>query len=218
MDKKKLFFIINNLFIFITMAIAVIVVLTYGSRGVRLDGTVTEYWQQIFTFTIESNIFLGIVALFAAILQFVAIKKQRELPSALKTWYLTAATAGMVTCLTVLFFLAPMRAIHGKNYFDMLLEPMFFLHFLNPILSAITFIFLFPKSTITIKSRLLATTPFLLYAIFYITFVVITKLMPDFYGMTFGGKYYLTPLVFVAFWSLAFGVSSLLSFLHRKIQ
>lgn len=212
--KKKLF-IINNLFIFITTIVAVSIVLIFGSRAVRIDGISNPYWQQIATFTILSNIFLGLVALVAAVIGIINYKK-RQLPKALSTWYLVATSSGMLTVLTVLLFLAPMRAINGKNYFDMLLEPMFFLHFFNPILAAITFIFFSGNTKVGLKSRLLATLPIIFYAIPYITCVVILKIWPDFYGVTFGGRYYLTPLVFMVFCLVLFGISSGIAALHNK--
>ncbi|MBR2831260.1 hypothetical protein IKE83_02790 [Candidatus Saccharibacteria bacterium] len=211
MDKKKLFFRINNLFIFITMVIAAITVMTYGSRGTRIDGTVTEHWQQIFTFTLLSNIFLGIVALIAAIMSF----KNKPLTGKISTFYLAAASSAALTFLTVVLFLAPMRAMNGKNYFDMLLEPMFFLHFLNPVLSIITFIFLFPGRIKKWKPQFLSLIPVLIYGIAYVTCVVIIKIAPDFYGLTFGGRYFLVPLVFLLFAAIVFGISTLLTFLHN---
>jgi hypothetical protein len=130
---KNILFTAINLFIFITAAIAIPVTLVVGSRSTRLDGGDIPYWQHIATFTLLSNIFLGIIALVAAI--FNIINKKKTLPKSFLTWYLAASSAGLVTFFTVILFLAPMRAINGKNFFDMLLETMFFLHFLNLQLS-----------------------------------------------------------------------------------
>ena len=204
-----------NVFIFITTAIAVPVTLIFGSRASRLDDLGFPFWQHIVTFTILSNIFLGLVSLVTAIIAIIKAKTRQPLPKSLTTWYLTAATAAMITCLTVLFFLAPMRAINSKDYFDMLLEPMFFLHFLNPILSAVILIFFLDDQKITLKSRLLATLPVIIYSFFYLFFVVIIQIWPDFYGVTFGGKYFLIPLVLAAFFLVTFSVASLLSFCHN---
>ena len=216
MNRKNFFFILINLFIFITTAIAVPVTLIVGSRATRLDNLGIPYWEHIVTFTILSNIFLGLVALAAVLIAIVNFNKNRPLPKALATWYLTAVSAGMLTFLTVILFLAPMRAIGGKNYFDMLLESMFFLHFLNPLLAALTFIFLMDGAKVQLKSRLLAVLPIIIYAIPYATCVIILKIWPDFYGVTFGGRYYLTPLVFLVFCAVLFGISSALAWLHNK--
>jgi len=214
--NKNHLFIALNLFIFITTAIAVPVTLTVGSRATRLDGGDLPYWQHIATFTILSNIFLGLIALAATIVGIT--KKDKPFSSSFITWYLAAASAGLVTFFTVVLFLAPMRAANGKDYFDMLLESMFFLHFLNPLLVAFTFIFLTGRSKITLKSRLLATLPIILYAIPYILNVVVLQTWPDFYGLTFGGKYFLLPLVFVIFIIFIFSLASLLTFLRKKFS
>lgn len=213
---KNRLFIIINLFIFVTTMIAVPVTLIFGSRASRLDDLEMPYWQHIVTFTLLSNIFLGITALITAIIKYRSLKHHKKLPPSLDTWYLIATTAGMITFLTVVLFLAPMRAINGKDYFDMLLEPMFFLHFLNPVLAAISYIFLLKDKKATLKSRLLAILPITIYGIPYILFVVILKTWPDFYGLTFGGKYYLLPVDYVIFASISFIIASTLSHFHNK--
>ena len=73
--NKNTLFTIINLFIFITTAIAVPVTLVVGSRSTRLDGGDIPYWQHVATFTILSNIFLGIIALVATILSIKNSKK-----------------------------------------------------------------------------------------------------------------------------------------------
>lgn len=216
MNRKNLFFIFSNLFIFITTAIAVPVTLIVGSRATRLDDLGIPYWEHIATFTILSNIFLGLIALISTVFAIICLSRHRPLPKALSTWYLTATSAVMLTFLTVILFLAPMRVISGKSYFDMLLESMFFLHFFNPILAAVTFVFLLDGAKINLKSRLLAVLPIVIYAVPYITCVVFLKTWPDFYGVTFGGRYYLTPLVFVIFCLVLFGIASTLAFFHNK--
>lgn len=212
MNKKKIISISINLFIFITMAIATTVTLTIGARSTILDGFTNPRWTHVVSFTILSNIFLGLVALVTAIRTIL----KREPSRASTTWYLTAASAGMLTFLTVLLFLAPMRALNGKNYFDLFLEPMFFLHFLNPVLAAINFIFLSGDIKINLKSRLIATLPIVIYAVPYTLCVIFLKIWPDFYGITFGGRYYLVPIVFVVFWLVIFGISSALAAFHDK--
>ena len=232
MDIIRKTFIILNLFIFITMVIAVVSTLTIGSRATRLDDSVTtevvsfedgahngvelEHWQHIVTFTILSNVFLGIIALISAI---IALRHPRkELPQKLSAWYLIAASSTMLTCLTVIFFLAPMRAIGGKNYFDMLLEQMFFLHFLNPILGAICYIFFFEtKEKISFKPCLLAILPPVIYSTPYIFYVCIIKSWPDFYGLTFGGRYYVIPFVYLIFCSVMFVISTSLAAFHNHV-
>lgn len=230
MNKTRKIFITLNLFIFITMVIAVTSTLIFGGRATRLDGGTAignlaiedgtfngiklEHWHHIVSFTVLSNIFLGVVALISAI---IAIRHPRkELPQKLSTWYLVAASSAMLTFLTVIFFLAPMRAVSGKNYFDMLLEQMFFLHFLNPILGAISYTFFFEtKEKVNFKPCLLAILPPVIYSTPYIFYVCIIKSWPDFYGLTFGGRYYVIPFVYLIFCSVMFVISTSLAAFHN---
>lgn len=217
MKRAKLYFTLLNTFIFATSIVAIPVTLTIGSRASRLDNLAgIEYWQHIATFTILSNIFLTIVSLAAIFKGLRVLKTRQELSPAFLTWYLTAASAAMVTCLTVVLFLAPMRAVGGKDYFDMLLETMFFLHFLNPILSAVTFILFTGSNKLPKYSKFIATLPITIYAIPYCLNVIILHTWPDFYGVTFGGRYYLTPIVFITFWLLSFIIATTLTKLRQK--
>ena len=61
-------FIINNALIFTLTATFVPITLIFGSVASQKDGGPFAYWQHIVTFTILSNIFLGIIALIAACL------------------------------------------------------------------------------------------------------------------------------------------------------
>ena len=209
-------FIINNALIFALTATFVPITLIFGSVASQKDGGPFAYWQHIVTFTILSNIFLGIIALIAACIGYHRIKTKRPLPKKLLTWYLIATTSGMLTVLTVIFFLAPMRAASGKNYFDMLIGPMFFLHFFDPVLAAITFVFLVGKQKITKIECLLSLIPPIIYAMPYIICVAILHVWPDFYGLTFGGKNYLLFLVCAVFCTIVYGISSLLAYCHNR--
>ena len=212
---KKRLFVASNLFIFITTVIMVPITLIFGSIASQKDGGPFAYWQHIVTFTILSNIFLGLVAGASAYVEFRCLKTKEELPKLLLTWYLVAATSTMLTCLVVLFFLAPARAASGKNYFDMVLGPMFFLHFFNPILATITLIFFADSHELTLKSRFLSLLPPAIYAIPYVINVVFLKTWPDFYGLTFGGQPIFIPVVFIAICLIVFIIASVISYCHN---
>ena len=233
MSRNRKTFIAINLFIFITMIIAVTSTLIFGGRATRLDAGTTagaaqitegtfggveiKYWHHVASFTILSNIFLGIVALISAI---IALKNpNKPFSPKVSTWYLVAATSATLTFLVVIFFLAPMRAMNGKNYFDMLLEQMFFLHFINPVLSTVSFVFfLNTKEKISLKARLLSILPPVIYSTPYVFCVCIIKCWPDFYGLTFGGKYYYIPIDYLVVCGIMFGVSSVLAALHNHFS
>ena len=213
--RRKIFIIINSS-IFLFTAIVVPITLIFGSVASRKDNLPFAYWQHIATFTILSNIFMGVVALVAAVFGIIRLKTNRPLPKLLNTWYLVAATSVALTFLTVICYLAPSRALSGKNLFDMLTGPMFFLHFLDPILAVIAYIFFLDGQKATLKDRLFSLIPPALYAVPYAICVAIIRVIPDFYGLTFGGKYYLTSIVVAVFGLIVFGISSLLSYCHNR--
>ncbi len=213
--NKKLIFTLVNAFLFISTIIVTYITLTRGTVAGQVDTGEQVGWFYIVTFTVESNILLGLVAGAATFFGVRSLLKRRPLPKALNTWYLIAASSAMLTCLTVVFFLAPIRAMRGRNYFDMLIGPMFFFHFFNPILAAITLIFFTDKPKLTLKSRLLSILPPAIYAIPYIINVVILENWPDFYGLTFGGQLIFLPLVFIVFCLIVFAISSALSYCHN---
>lgn len=220
-SKKDLFFVINNLFIFITTTIAVPVTLIIGSRTTRIDGGDIPYWQHIATFTLLSGIFLGLVAGISAFTYIYAKFAKIHIPhkKAINIWYLIATTASMVTCLTVLLYLAPARVIiKGGRYLDLIAEMMFFLHFLNPLLSVFTYIFTTDNIQIIFKTRLLTTLPIVIYAIPYVLCVMVFKIWPDFYGLTFGGRYYLTPVIFFIFILLSLIISTSILKIKNVLQ
>ena len=214
--KRTLWFTIVNAFLFLSTIIVCYITLCFGTVAGQVDTGTVYGWMYIITFTVQSNILLGIIALINLIFGIRNLRLGKPIPRAALVWYLVASSAAMLTALTVIFFLAPMRAINGRNYFDMLLEPMFFLHFFNPVLSAVIYIFFMDGAKLPLKSRLLALIPFVIYAIIYLVFVVILKICPDFYGLTFGGHYYLTPLVFIGFIAVDFGIATMLNTLQCK--
>ena len=214
--SKRLIFTIINAFLFISSIIVTYITLTRGTVAGQVDTGEQVGWFYIVTFTVESNIFLGLVAGASTFFGVRSLFNHRPLPKTLSTWYLIAASSAMLTCLTVVFFLAPVRAASGRNYFDMLVGPMFFFHFFNPVLAAITLIFFTDQNKLTLKSRLLSILPPAIYAIPYIINVAILKNWPDFYGVTFGGQLIFIPLVFLAFCLIIFAISSTLSYCHNR--
>lgn len=208
--------------IFLTTVVSVAVTLIFGSWAARKDdgfmfGMHIDYWMHVVSFTILGNIMLGIIALVAAIIAIKCFKKKKDLPKGLLTWYLIGATNGTLIVLTVVAFLAPLRAAAGKEYFDMLLGPMFHLHFFNPLLMDFCYIFLSGKHKATLKARLLSLIPIVIYSAPYIICVVIIHVWPDFYNLTFGGQYHLLFIVYIVFLAIVFGIASLLAYCHNKV-
>lgn len=213
--KRTLWFTIINGFLFLTTIIVTYITLCFGTVAGQVD-TGTDYgWMYIITYTVQSNILLGAVAAVGAVLGVLNLRKNRPIPRKFLVWYLTAAAAAMLTALTVIFFLAPARATTGKNYFDMLLGPMFFFHFFNPFLSAAAFIYLTPAIRFAKTDSYFSILPPVLYAVPYILNVVILKDWPDFYGFTFGGHDWAIIFVFLVIATVITSVAYALVRLHN---
>ena len=213
--KRTLWFTIVNTFLFISTIIVTYITLTFGTLAGQVDTNVEESWFYILTFTVQSNILLGLIA---AVNMFFGIRnliKDKPIPRAALRWYLVASSAAMLTALVVIFFLAPMRVIGGRNYFDMLLGPMFFFHFFNPFLSAVAFIYLTPAIRFARPDCLLALLPPIAYAGPYILNVVILHNWYDFYNFTFGGHNIAILPVFIVISLVTFGIASGLVFSHN---
>ncbi|MBQ3441060.1 hypothetical protein IJG27_01975 [Candidatus Saccharibacteria bacterium] len=217
--KRTLWFTIVNAFLFLSTIIVCYITLCFGTVAGQVDTGTVYGWMYIITFTVQSNILLGIIALINLIFGIRNLRLGKPIPRAALVWYLVASSAAMLTALTVIFFLAPMRAINGRNYFDMLLGPMFFFHFFNPFLSAAAFICLTPKIKFARSDCFWALIPPIAYAVLYILNVIILETWPDFYNFTFGGHHWTILPVFIVISTITFSIAALLVYLHnhRKI-
>lgn len=208
MPNKKTLFNLANIYFLISTILVTYFTVAFGTVAGQVDTGSSYGLSYLATFTVESNIFLGLTAL----VSLIATRKNKPNP----TLYLIAATLVVLTCLVVVLYLSSLRVAAGKGYFDMLMGPMFFFHFFNPLLAALTLIFLFPsREKLTLRSRLFALLPLSLYGVFYFA-GVIAGLFPDFYSLTFSGRYYFIPLVVLIIASLVFGIASTLAHFYNR--
>ena len=114
-------------------------------------------------------------------------------------------------------FLAPTATLKAgpKIIWKFFEGNVFVLHLTSPVLGFITFVF-FEQYSIEKKLTVLGTLPSTVYSIVYLIMVVILKRWNDFYGFTFGGKYYLSPVVIISMFGLSFLVSNVILKLNRK--
>lgn len=215
--SKNIIPIIINIFLVISTIIVTFYTVSFGTVAGQVDTGVNYGWFYFATFTVDSNILLGLIALIVLISEVKNLVKKTPTPKYVPVVYLIATSLAMLTFLTVVLFLAPLRALSGHNYFDMLVGPMFFFHFFNPVLAAISYIF-FIKGKIKPCTKTLAFIPLAIYGFTYFMNVVIFNRWVDFYHFTFGGRYYLVPVVFVAIFGTIYLIASLLDFLHNKVQ
>ena len=93
---------------------------------------------------------------------------------------------------------------------------MFFFHLFNPLLSAICYVFLAPKTRLDQKVLFLTPLPPALYGVVYALNVIVLHTWQDFYGFTFGGSNWAALLSTIVLLSATFGIGVSLDFLRLK--
>lgn len=183
---------------FLTFFIAYLV-LRYGIGDGQLGGEIMQGFGYFKAFTVDSNVFCGIVSLLVAIFDLRSLLRNRSsYPHWLRVLQLSAAASVMLTLVTVLFLLGPIRLMNGKNFWELYSGSLFFYHLLLPLMALIAFVFFCPeKITFKKSDYLVAMFPMLTYMIVYIVNVLLTKIWPDFYNFTFGGNLFIVPVVVV---------------------
>lgn len=202
----KVIALIANLFLFVN---SVVICINAPINGYRFGNLVVpggdpSYFRY---FTNLSNLYTGIVSFIIFIYLIKNFKKEFYLPKWLRILELTGVTSLMLTFLTVILFLVPTYVAKGNSFWDMYLYDMFFFHFFNPLVALFIFLVLIKGDKLTWKEALFGMIPMVLYAIFYTIFVLTGG--EDFYGFTFGGKFWLLPIVL----PVMLGVTYLISFL-----
>mgnify|MGYP003571385222 CR=1 FL=1 len=207
--------IINLLIVFLTFD----AVSYYFRADIVREATdeVISAWICMRYFTTLSNIF---VAIAAAVLVIIYIKNAASDSYDIPKWAITlkyvATVSVSVTFLTVVLFLSPITALGGKGYFSLFENNAFVLHFLTPVLAIISFIFFDGSDEIPFKSTFLTVIPTIIYSFVYIPMVAIAKVWPDFYWFTFGGHYYVAPIVAVVMYAFTYGIGVIEWHLRRK--
>jgi hypothetical protein len=163
--------IICNILITVLMISAVIIMFT-GFKFMEGDLVLdVSGFGMLQFFTVQSNIFMGIVALVFAIEEIRLLKgKIKEIPLRFYILKLMGTVGVTVTLLTVFIYLGPF----SKGGIGMFLKNAnLFLHLIIPVLSIISFIFLDRTKQMKFKYALAGTTPVVLYAIYYLTNILI---------------------------------------------
>lgn len=172
--------IITNLFVGVmSFAAWLWMVFAVSHGGPLTDGGL----RSLKFYTVLSNLLNGAVCLvFAA-----RLLGSGWVTTRLKTWRLVGASTAGLTFLTVMLFLGP---AFGYQY--MFNGPNFFLHFLLPVLSILSFICFERTGTIPYRYTLYAMLPMLLYTIGYLLNIIIQGVgewpnRHDFYGFLLWG-------------------------------
>ena len=179
-------------------------------------------WTYLRMFTILSNAFNGLVCLVVVIMTVIYFKKDKLYPRWLKVLFNCGLTSVMLTFLTVLCFLGPVHVSKGGDFMYMYngIDYLLF-HMINPLITLVSYLFFFKGEKLYWYCLLYSVIPMAIYTVVY-TSNVLTHNWPDFYGFTFGGKYYLTaiviPAMLLATYLISFLINLLVNYLDKTIK
>lgn len=164
----------NNSYIYSIICNLVIVVFTMVASFILFSGIKITLGTELVLetgrlgmfqfFTVDSNIFMGIVALLFMIKEMEFLKgKIKEIPKSYYLLKLIATTSVVLTFVIVFIYLGP---IFEGGTISMLRNSNIFLHLLMPLLSMITFMFFEKTDVINIKNTFVSIIPMSIYGIF----------------------------------------------------
>ena len=219
MEKRKIIKLISlglDLFVFVAVSFVIIKAVFFGYKFG--DITVPPYEFSYFRyFTNLSNILAGVVGLILFIYTLIHFKDDNPLPRWLTYLSLASSTGVGLTFITVLFFLGPTFAMNGSNYFVMFMDDLLFTHFLNPVVSCVTFAFFLKHERVNYKQALFGVIPMAVYACIYSP-CVLSGVWDDFYGFTFGGNWWVIFLALPIMLCVTYLISFVLSIATRRGQ
>ncbi len=219
MKKDKLFKIITIVLcsiVVIGTVISCISGIAFGPEGAQPGSENMTGLGFFKAFTVLSNVYAGIAALIVAIYALInLVKKQNNYPKWLMIAFLAAVDGVMMTFLVTVFFLGPQFVMKGQNYFKLFAGNLFFLHFLDPLLCILVMMFFINRFKFNWKHYFFGIVPVFLYSCVYAP-MVLSGTWKDFYGFTFGGKYYLVPLVLVVVYGLGYLFAFIVGIVHNR--
>lgn len=121
-------------------------------------------------FTVDSNMFMGLIALISAYYEYQAIKNTQEIPKLIYLLKLMATTGVGLTFLVVFTYLS---YIAEGGVYVMIMNSNLFFHLVILVLSMITFMFFEKTNCLKLKDTLYGLVPMLIYAIFYLINILI---------------------------------------------
>ena len=208
--------IIINLVIFALVSFAttcMILGVNFMSRTEEVRAFTASYLAALKYFTVDSNVFAGLVSLAYVIYKFTASgKKSEKLPKAFYILKLAATTGVTLTMMVTVFYLAPTSNGNFLHYF---INSNFFMHLITPLLCIISFIFFEAAEPQKLVMSIPGIIPMLLYSFFYTPNVLLHlengKPVKDYdwYNFLAAGAqsvWYVVPMLYLITWIFALGL------------
>ena len=164
--KKKLSLILNIIIVILTIFASFLmftgIKITHGAEPI-LETTKIGMFK---FFTVDSNIFMGIIALIYAIKEIT----NKEITKTMYKLKLMATTAVSLTFIIVFTYLGP---ISKDGIISLLQNSNIFFHLVIPVLSIITFTLFEKTNKLKFKDTLYGIIPTIIYATLYLINIII---------------------------------------------
>lgn len=132
-----------------------------GSASAVLEGQRLAMFK---FYTVDSNVLMGIIALVAAVMQWLVLKgKLKELPVWVYIMNLIGVVGVTLTMLVTVFFLTPTMGLY--NCFN---NSNLFLHLFNPVASIVTFLCFEKTDSIKFSHTFTGISSMLIYTVYYV--------------------------------------------------
>ena len=169
--KTKISLVINIIIVILTIFAAIIMFagIKFMEGGYHVEESTKLGLLKLFT--VQSNLFMGIVSAIFAFKEIQVLKgKKEEISTKMYVIKLMSTTAVSLTFLTVFGYLG---IIVPGGVIELLKNSNLFFHLLIPVLSIITFAIFERTNKLKFKNTLFGLIPTLVYGVFYATNVLI---------------------------------------------
>lgn len=178
------------------------VIYCFVDSGIELHDTTIQGIEFFKYFTVQSNLFLGIVCGATSVIKLINIKKERyKLP----IWF---SCIKLIATTTIVFvFLAVVAVLGPKNGFEGLFEKEnIIFHVVNPIIAYVSYVCFEESEELTFKQCFFSIIPSAIYNILYLVLVFFTKTWTDFYQLGEGLAIFAIPISALADFGIAFSI------------
>lgn len=216
-DKKLKVSLIINIIVVILVTMASIFMFA-GIKFMREESLLEVTKLEMFKFfTVDSNIFLGVISLIMIIYEIKYLRKKIiEIPNFVYILKLVGTSSIALTFLITLFFLCPQY-----GFYSLYNNSNLFFHLTIPVLAIISYLFFEPHNN-KYKYAVYGIIPVLVYSIYYTSMVLLhlndggLTLKYDFYGFLKGNInniYIVMPIIYIISYLISLGVI----YLNKKI-
>lgn len=169
MSKYKISLILN--IIIVIMVIGASIMMFNGFRFMPGEIILESNKLGMFKFfTVDSNLFMGIISLLFAIFEIRLLKGNiKEIPRYMYILKLMATTSVTLTFIVVFAYLGPLVG----NIYLMILNSNLYFHLLVPVFSMITFLFFERNNKMLFKYSFYGLIPVIMYGLYYLINVLV---------------------------------------------